>query len=129
MTGSRRSNISKCVATRRNQTLFPIGTELRSDALMQTPQDLVTFKVERVELQMEVLREIRAQLAPYQVAETPITGDTVICDGTTVDSLTVMDMIVELEDRFDIAIPMKQVSEIRTVNQLADTILALYMAR
>jgi acyl carrier protein len=33
-----------------------------------------------------------------------------------------MDMIVELEDRFDIAIPMKQVVEIRTVDQLADTI-------
>jgi acyl carrier protein len=96
---------------------------------MQSSPDLLKPKVERVSLQMEVLREIRAQLAPYQVAETPITGDTVICDGTTVDSLTVMDMIVELEDRFDIAIPMKQVTEIRTVNQLADTILALYMAR
>jgi acyl carrier protein len=86
-------------------------------------------KVKRVELQMEVLREIRKQLAPYQVAETPITGDTVICDGTTVDSLTVMDMIVELEDRFDIAIPMKRVTEIRTVDQLADTVIALYLAR
>jgi acyl carrier protein len=96
---------------------------------MQNPQDLVTFKVERVELQMEVLREIRRQLAPYQVADTPITGDTVICDGTTVDSLTVMDMIVELEDHFDVSIPMKRVAEVHTVNQLADTILALYMAR
>ena len=96
---------------------------------MQTRQDLVTFKVERVELQMEVLREIRKQLAPYQVSDMPITGDTVICDGTTVDSLTVMDMIVELEDRFDVSIPMKRVSEIRTVDQLADTILALYLAR
>jgi acyl carrier protein len=96
---------------------------------MQTPQALVTAKVERVELQMEVLREIRKQLAPYQVADMPITGDTVICDGTTVDSLTVMDMIVELEDRFDVSIPMKRVSEIRTVDQLADTILALYLAR
>jgi acyl carrier protein len=96
---------------------------------MQSSPGLLKPKVERVSLQMEVLREIRSQLAPYQVAETPITGDTVICDGTTVDSLTVMDMIVELEDRFDIAIPMKQVTEIRTVNQLADTILALYMAR
>ena len=86
-------------------------------------------KVKRVELQMEVLREIRKQLAPYQVAETPITGDTVICDGTTVDSLTVMDMIVELEDRFDISIPMKRVTEIRTVDQLADTVIALYMVR
>jgi acyl carrier protein len=92
---------------------------------MQSSPDLVKPKVARVELQMEVLCEIRRQLAPYQVADMPITGDTVICDGTTVDSLTVMDMIVELEDRFDVSIPMKRVTEIRTVDQLADTILAL----
>jgi acyl carrier protein len=36
-----------------------------------------------------------------------------------------MDMIVELEDRFDISIPMKQVAEVRTVDQLADTISRL----
>jgi acyl carrier protein len=96
---------------------------------MQSSQELVTTKVEKVELQMEVLREIRRQLAPYQVSDMPITGDTVICDGTTVDSLTVMDIIVDLEDRFDISIPMKRVSEIRTVDQLADTVIALYLAR
>ena len=96
---------------------------------MQSSPDFLTAKVERVELQMEVLREIRRQLAPYQVEDRPITGDTVICDGTSVDSLTVMDMIVELEDRFDISIPMKRVAEIRTVDQLADTVLALYAAR
>ena len=99
-----------------------------SPDLLKPPAPLKP-KVARVELQMEVLREIRKQLAPYQVAETPITGDTVICDGTTVDSLTVMDMIVELEDRFDISIPMKRVTEIRTVDQLADTVIALYMVR
>jgi len=92
---------------------------------MDGSQDLIAYKVERVSLQMDVLREIRRQLAPYQIAETPITGDLVICDGTTVDSLTVMDMIMELEDRFDVSIPMKQVAEIRTVDQLADAILAL----
>ncbi len=92
---------------------------------MQGSHDLIEAKVERVSLQMEVLREIRSQLAPYQLGETPITGDTVICDGTTVDSLTVMDMIMQLEDRFDVSIPMKQVAEIRTVDQLADAILAL----
>jgi acyl carrier protein len=92
---------------------------------MQIAPDLLKPKVERVELQMEVLREIRKQLAPYHVAGTPITGDMVICDGTAVDSLTVMDMIVELEDRFDISISMQRVAEIRTVDELADTILAL----
>ena len=92
---------------------------------MDGSQDLIAYEVERVSLQMDVLREIRSQLAPYQIGETPITGDLVICDGTTVDSLTVMDMIMELEDRFDVSIPMKQVAEIRTVDQLADAILAL----
>src|SRR5260370_38476278 len=91
---------------------------------MQGSHDLIEAKVERVSLQMEVLREIRSQLAPYQLGETPITGDTVICDGTTADSLTVMDMIMQLEDRFDVSIPMKPVAEIRTVDQLAVAILA-----
>ena len=96
---------------------------------MQGTKDPIADKVEHVALQMEVLREIRSQLAPYQVAESPITGDTVICDGTTVDSLTVMDMIMELEDRFDVAIPIKRIADIRTVNELADTIMALCTPR
>jgi acyl carrier protein len=92
---------------------------------MERPTNILPRKLESVSLQMEIFSEIRRLLAPYQTETMPITGDTVICDGTTVDSLTVMDMIVELEDRFDIAIPMKQVVEIRTVNQLADTIAKL----
>ena len=90
---------------------------------MESPSAIIPRKLESVSLQMEIYGEIRRLLAPYQVEGRPITGDTVICDGTTVDSLTVMDIIVDLEDRFDVSIPMKQVTEIRTVNQLADTIL------
>ena len=90
---------------------------------MNSAPSIIPRKLESVSLQMEIFSEIRHLLAPYQVNGMPITGDTVICDGTTVDSLTVMDIIVDLEDRFDVSIPMKQVAEIRTVNQLADTIL------
>jgi acyl carrier protein len=92
---------------------------------MNSPANIIPRKLESVSLQMEIFSEIRRLLAPYQTETMPITGDTVICDGTRVDSLTVMDMMVELEDRFDIAIPMKQVVEIRTVDQLADTISRL----
>lgn len=94
---------------------------------MESPISIVPRKLESVSLQMEIYGEIRRLLAPYQCETMPITGDTVICDGTTVDSLTVMDMMVELEDRFDVAIPMRQVAEIRTVAQLADAILRLVM--
>jgi acyl carrier protein len=92
---------------------------------MDSPANIVPRKLESVSLQMEIYGEIRRLLAPYQADDMPIGGDTVICDGTRVDSLTVMDMIVELEDRFDISIPMKQVAEVRTVDQLADTISRL----
>ena len=92
---------------------------------MQSTQEVVAAKVGQVILQMDVLQEIRRHLAPFQVEGRPINGETVISDATTVDSLTIMDMVMELEDRFDVSIPMNLVAEIRTVDQLADTILTL----
>ncbi len=86
-------------------------------------------QAERVSLQLDVMREIRQHLAPYQVDERPITGATVISDGATIDSLTVMDMIMALEDRFEVLIPMNLVAEIHTVDQLAQTVLMLCARR
>ena len=40
-----------------------------------------------------------------------------------------MDMVMELEDSFDVSIPMNVVAEIHTVDQLADTILDLRAKR
>jgi acyl carrier protein len=87
--------------------------------------DLIPRKLEQASLQMEILREIRQYLTPYLAGEVRLSGDTVICDGTRVDSLTVMDMIIQLEDRFDVSISPKLASEIRTVDDLADAILKL----
>lgn len=86
---------------------------------------LIPRKIERVALQMEILREIRQYLAPYLAADIELSGDTVICDGTKVDSLTIMDLIIQLEDRFDVTISPKLATEIRTVDDLADAVLRL----
>ena len=72
-----------------------------------------------------VIGEICRHLEPFQVGEKPIVGSTVISKDLTVDSLAIMDMIMELEDSFDVSIPMSVVAEIYTVDQLADTVLAL----
>jgi acyl carrier protein len=87
------------------------------------------LELERVTLQDDVMHEIRHQLAPYRVDEKPITGRTVIYDDLSIDSLAVMDIVVELEDRFDIAIPINVVAEIRTVDELADAIMTLQARR
>lgn len=72
-----------------------------------------------------VIREICHHLEPYQDGDKPIVGETVIAKDLTIDSLAIMDMVMELEDRFDVSIPMSVIAEIHTVNQLADTILDL----
>ncbi|HMJ99399.1 MAG TPA: acyl carrier protein [Reyranella sp.] len=80
---------------------------------------------ERITLRDDVMYEVCRQLAPYRADDKPITAQTVIYDDLSIDSLAVMDIVVELEDRFDIAIPINTVAEIRTVKELADAILAL----
>jgi acyl carrier protein len=76
-------------------------------------------------LQFDVMQEILRLFAPYQVGGQAITPQTVISKGTTVDSLTIMDVIMELEDRFDVSIPINTVAGIDTVDQLAATVVAL----
>jgi acyl carrier protein len=77
----------------------------------------------------EVMAEICHHLAPYQTGEKPITGKTVIAKDLAIDSLAIMDMVMELEDRFDVSIPMNVVAEIQTVDELANTILKLAARR
>ena len=75
------------------------------------------------------MAEICHHLAPFQPGEKPITGKTVIAKDLAIDSLAIMDMVMELEDRFDISIPMNVVAEIHTVDELADTVLKLSARR
>ena len=104
---------------------------------MQSTRELVTdtrgtsdvLEVERVTLPVDVMHEICRQLAPYQAEQKPITGQTVIYNDLSIDSLAVMDIIMELEDRFDVFIPINTVAEIHTVEELASAILTLQARR
>ena len=104
---------------------------------MQSTRELVTdtrrasdvLELERTTLSVDVMHEICLQLAPYQAEEKPITGQTVIYNDLSIDSLAVMDIIMELEDRFDVFIPINTVAEIHTVDELAGAILRLHAQR
>ena len=81
------------------------------------------------ETDRDVMDEIFRLLAPYQVGGKAITPQTVISTGTTVDSLTIMDVIMELEDRFDVSIPINLVAGIDTIDQLAESVVTLRARR
>ena len=51
--------------------------------------------------------------------------DSSVIADTGLDSVSVMDFVMELEDEFDITIPLDQIAEVRTVGDLADAVRAI----
>jgi acyl carrier protein len=69
-----------------------------------------------------ILAEIINALLPFKKSDTAITADTEIARDLNLDSLAVMDLLMVLEDKFDVSIPLNMVPEIATVGQLAKAI-------
>jgi len=59
-------------------------------------------------------------LKPFNVENKTLTAQTDIPAELNIDSVGVLDFIMEVEDKYDIEIPMNAVSNIRTVGELAD---------
>jgi acyl carrier protein len=73
----------------------------------------------------DVRADICRRLDPFRTDGRSITGATVITKDLNIDSLAVMDMVMELEDTYDISIPLNVVAEIHTVDELTDTVLKI----
>jgi acyl carrier protein len=68
----------------------------------------------------EILDQVVTILRRFQKNDAPIQAESILLDDLNLDSLAVMDLMMELEDRFDVTIPLNAVPEIRTVGNLAD---------
>ena len=71
---------------------------------------------------VDVFGEVCQRLEPFRKTDTPLSLDTDIVRDLNLDSLAVMDLVMELEDRFDLSIPLNDVAEVKTVRDLTDTI-------
>ncbi len=97
--------------------------------IVENDDALVSVHVRGEISRSDVMAEICRHLEPFRAGEALIAGDTVLTKDLNVDSLAVMDMVMELDDRFDISVPMNVVAEIYTVDELANTILGLRARR
>jgi len=59
-------------------------------------------------------------LKPFNPDNKTLTAETDIPAELNIDSVGVLDFIMEVEDKYDIEIPMNAVANIRTVGELAD---------
>lgn len=57
-------------------------------------------------------------LEPFNNSENKIGRETDILRDLNIDSLSVMNFIMKIEDEFDISIPLNVLPDIRTVNDL-----------
>ena len=55
----------------------------------------------------------------------PIDLDSSVVEDTGLDSVSIMDFVMEIEDEFDITIPLDRIAEMRTVGDLADAVQSL----
>ena len=63
-------------------------------------------------------------LEPFNSNGTVLSAQTDISTDLNIDSVTVMDFVMEVEDHFDIEIPLNVLSETRTVSDLAKVVEA-----
>ena len=72
-----------------------------------------------------VLEKVKAILAEqFDVEEDKITADTDLQEDLGADSLDVVDLLMSIEDEFEIEIPDEEIENIRTVGDLVNYIEA-----
>ena len=66
-----------------------------------------------------ILEKVKAILSEqFDVEEDTITADTSISDDLGADSLDVVDLLMSIEDEFEIEIPDEEIDNIKTVGEL-----------
>lgn len=72
-----------------------------------------------------ILQRVATLLAPFNRNDIVINRGTQIIADLEVDSVAVFDLIMEVEDGYDITFPMETISEMKSVGDLVDTIRTL----
>lgn len=72
----------------------------------------------------DTIAQIRELLEPFNSNGATLKPETDISTDLNIDSVTVMDFIMEVEDRFDIEIPLNVLAETRTIAELAQVVEA-----
>jgi acyl carrier protein len=73
--------------------------------------------------------DIEAQIVELLAKRVPagvrVSAQTRIVGGLGLDSVAILDFIMEIEDRFDISIPLDRIAEVQTVAELSRAIEGL----
>lgn len=69
-----------------------------------------------------VFRKICSLIEPLNEKGEKLTRDTDFIADLEIDSVAVLDMVMDIEDYYDISIPVNTISETKTIGELVDAI-------
>ena len=69
-----------------------------------------------------VLRKVCRLIEPFNTDSIGLTRETNIASDLAIDSVAVLDLIMEVEDTYDISLAMHLVAELETIGDLVDAI-------
>ena len=70
----------------------------------------------------KIYEKVCSLLEPFNNKGLTLSKDTDISSDLEIDSVAVLDFIMEVEDEYDISFPMNRISEIRTIGELVEAI-------
>lgn len=73
------------------------------------------------DVEAEIVQTLSARVAPG----IRVSANTQIPQGLGLDSVAILDFIMDLEERFDISIPLDRIAEVQTVAELSRAIVTL----
>ena len=67
----------------------------------------------------QIVAELKAELSRVSQRRVEISEDTDLLSDLALDSLQVMNLLLEIEDKFDVSIPVNILPDVKTVRDLA----------
>jgi len=77
----------------------------------------------------DIFAKLCELLQPFNADKIELKGSTDISTDLNIDSVSVMDFVMEVEDHFDIDIPLNVLSETRTIDDLGAVVAERLQAK
>lgn len=70
----------------------------------------------------EIMQLLCDRLSDMTNSDVQITAETNLISQLSIDSIKLLNLIMEIEDTFDVSIPINALADVQTVRQLADLV-------
>ena len=70
----------------------------------------------------DVLQKLHYHLRQFVTPDVEITPETDLINQLAIDSVKLLNLIMEIEDEFDISVPVNALADVQTVQELANLI-------